>query len=116
MARTGRPKVDHDKRTGTTRGAAKGYASSRLAHIVVCNRCPATTKLEVHHKDRNWRNNAPENLEKLCRDCHIEEHLEELRVGGRAAALKQEFCSCGKPHLARGMCRAHYLRWYRKQQ
>ena len=42
-----------------------------------CNRCGYETHpeiLHVHHKDRNTRNNKPENLEILCPNCHTWEH------------------------------------------
>ncbi len=28
----------------------------------------------VHHKDRNWQNNEPDNLTLLCRACHVKAH------------------------------------------
>jgi len=31
--------------------------------------------LEVHHKNRNRKNNEIENLELICPNCHAEEHL-----------------------------------------
>ena len=31
-------------------------------------------KLTFHHKDGNPRNNSPDNLETLCRECHDKEH------------------------------------------
>lgn len=48
-----------------------------------CVRCGSEEDLTVHHKDRSGRggeehNNDPENLETVCRRCHIEEHREEL--------------------------------------
>ncbi|MHB1769558.1 MAG: HNH endonuclease [Minisyncoccota bacterium] len=41
-----------------------------------CERCGYDTKeiLNVHHKDRNHENNAMNNLELLCPNCHAEEH------------------------------------------
>lgn len=33
--------------------------------------------LVVHHKDRNRLNNAVENLEILCLNCHAEEHIND---------------------------------------
>lgn len=43
----------------------------------VCNRCGYDKHeqvLEVHHKDRNRKNNKISNLEVLCANCHVEEH------------------------------------------
>lgn len=42
-----------------------------------CGRCQSEDKLEVHHKDRNRSNNEIENLEVLCRECHVDEHKGE---------------------------------------
>lgn len=41
-----------------------------------CNRCGFSDRraIVVHHKDRNRRNNKPENLEALCCNCHSIEH------------------------------------------
>jgi hypothetical protein len=49
------------------------------AHGEQCQRCDSNRNLNVHHKDRNRRNNAAENLEVLCRSCHNREH----KLGGR---------------------------------
>lgn len=35
-----------------------------------CERCGRDAR-DVHHRDGDWRNNAPQNLERLCDvDCH----------------------------------------------
>jgi 5-methylcytosine-specific restriction endonuclease McrA len=39
-----------------------------------CMQCDATNDLVVHHVDRNNENHDLENLETLCRDCHVKEH------------------------------------------
>ncbi len=42
-----------------------------------CNRCPYDKYkevLQVHHKDKNRKNNSISNLEVLCPTCHAEEH------------------------------------------
>lgn len=40
--------------------------------LPVCSRCSYNNEivLAVHHKDGNRKNNNPENLEWLCRNCH----------------------------------------------
>lgn len=40
-----------------------------------CEQCGSTDKLTVHHKDGNFTNNAPENLELLC-----DKHHKKVRV------------------------------------
>lgn len=54
---------------------------------VPCVKC-AAAKSERHHKDGNTRNNAPENIERLCRRCHMlsDEHREGTIA--RAKALR----------------------------
>ena len=51
----------------------------------VCNRCgkPVTlTTSQVHHKDRNKKNNTLYNLEILCVKCHRLEHVvRDLKTG-----------------------------------
>ncbi len=41
-----------------------------------CERCGYGTfeVLQVHHKNRNRKDNRPENLELVCPNCHFEEH------------------------------------------
>jgi 5-methylcytosine-specific restriction endonuclease McrA len=36
-----------------------------------CSVCLATTELEVHHVDGDWRNDDPSNLTTLCHDHHV---------------------------------------------
>lgn len=44
-----------------------------------CERCTYSKKevLQVHHRDRNRRNNKNSNLELVCPNCHYEEHYLE---------------------------------------
>jgi len=44
-----------------------------------CERCGFNICkiLQVHHKDRNRKNNATDNLEVLCPNCHAKEHYME---------------------------------------
>ena len=44
-----------------------------------CEACGSTTRLHVHHKDRNWRNDDPANLMTLCASCHLKLHWREDR-------------------------------------
>lgn len=41
---------------------------------VRCSRCKSRSHLHYHHVDRNWKNDAPENVEVLCAGCHRHEH------------------------------------------
>jgi DNA-binding transcriptional ArsR family regulator len=53
----------------------------------ICESCgfiPAhDVQLEIHHKDRNRSNNAPENLQTLCANCHALVHAGSPRPGIR---------------------------------
>jgi hypothetical protein len=90
-----------------------------------CERCgfaPTDPRqLHVHHRDRDRTNNAPENLETLCANCHALEHVGD-RVAteptGEFAELSRQFhndvalefaalVKCGQPAglTMRAMCR-----------
>ena len=63
-------------------------------------------RLEIHHIDGDWSNNALENLETLCLPCHKEHHK------------PHRICSvegCGGAHAAKGLCRPHYSAAYDKE-
>jgi len=71
-----------DERNPAWKGGGKGYwrakgrkvAYANLSHN--CNRCISIWKLEIHHKDKNVKNNSLSNLEILCGKCHRIEHLD----------------------------------------
>jgi hypothetical protein len=47
-----------------------------------CERCGSTTHLNCHHKDFNHNNNREENIQTLCRTCHMGTHaLARLNKG-----------------------------------
>lgn len=61
-----------------------------------CVRCGSSEKLCVHHKDKRGRNvprllknNASENLETLCRKCHMNTHREDLLRARRANGYRR---------------------------
>lgn len=83
------------------------------AHGEICNRCGDTDGLEVHHIDRNRRNNRPDNLEVLCRKCHANEHH---GIGDRWSRDWDQCRECGRrdrKHAAKGLCSAC---WQMKRQ
>lgn len=53
------------------KGGTGWYKTQRKA---ACERCGATKKLVVHHRDENRQNNTPSNLETLCHRCHQTHH------------------------------------------
>jgi len=39
-----------------------------------CCICKSREELEVHHKDKDWKNNCDSNLVTLCKPCHTHTH------------------------------------------
>ena len=56
-----------------------------------CERCDNTLRLEMHHKDRDQKNNDPSNLETLCKSCHKKEH-----INAKAMASTRKSVSLGE--------------------
>lgn len=50
-------------------------------HLVTktCTKCGNQEATKIHHLDRNSKNNKPQNLVKLCKDCHVLIH-KELKI------------------------------------
>ena len=48
-----------------------------------CEICGGSRHLVVHHIDGNRKNNAPENLVKICRSCHAQVHGLTRNFGGK---------------------------------
>ena len=62
-----------------------GLSCKEAARIVRevgrCQRCDhdgSDSRLGIHHKDRNKRNQKPSNLEVLCHRCHMQKHRNEI--------------------------------------
>jgi 5-methylcytosine-specific restriction protein A len=77
---------DYDAHRGSA--AERGYTATwakvrnwKLARDPLCQRCQAKgidrAAALVHHRDRDSRNSLEENLESLCKDCHVTEHKNE---------------------------------------
>jgi len=39
-----------------------------------CETCQTKKATDIHHKDENILNNKPENLQEICRSCHMKLH------------------------------------------
>lgn len=55
---------------------SNAHASARNINNLIlkkdsCEICGSVENLDIHHKDGNWRNNNLDNLQCLCRSCHI---------------------------------------------
>lgn len=58
---------------GLSANGAKRFVES-AGRCQECDGDGSESRLEVHHKDRDKRNQAPENLIVLCHRCHMQEH------------------------------------------
>lgn len=60
-----------DKNSNWKNGVSVNYYKKLKLNIDYCEKCGSRDKkLEVHHIDKNRKNNNIENLVKLCTDCH----------------------------------------------
>ena len=80
-----------------------------------CILCGSLHLICVHHKDKKGkgykkheRNDSLENLETLCHKCHRAEH----RIYDKVCTEND----CNNIHFSRGMCRPHYMKWYKGDQ
>jgi len=78
-----------------------------------CEKCLSKYKLQVHHIDHNWSNNAKSNIQTLCRKCHIAHHQKTGEIW--AKNLNKKPCRvCNEPYKdgsSRGdLCNKHRLR------
>jgi ssDNA-binding Zn-finger/Zn-ribbon topoisomerase 1 len=58
--------------------ASSKFSQRERSKAGACERCgfDEVEILQLHHKDRNRRNNKAENLETLCPNCHFREHFQ----------------------------------------
>lgn len=75
---------------------------TRSGHLVrarkhlkkACEQCGTSVRLGIHHKNRNWSDDSPDNLETLCSSCHTKLHL---AAGDISRNLPPRPCRyCGK--------------------
>lgn len=66
---------------------------ARLLLKSACERCGTKQKLSIHHYDRNWRNNSPENLITLCSSCHTKLHHETGDIVKRLTPKSCPICA-----------------------
>ena len=58
--------------------AARFRAEARKIKTKInCDECGSKTKLQIHHKDKNYKNNNLNNLAVLCFKCHRDLHSKE---------------------------------------
>jgi hypothetical protein len=70
----------------TSRGAHQTLAREHLKDS--CEGCGTSERLEIHHKDEDWKNNSEQNLSTLCRSCHMKLHWSQWRSRGHQGPLR----------------------------
>lgn len=95
------------ERANATRGAFSKRARRFLKRS--CEQCGTPERLAVHHKDRNWRNNAPANLMTLCASCHTLLHHAAGDIN--PSRLPPPCRVCGEPSARRDLCGRHLQRF-----
>jgi len=83
-AREAAAESERARETAAERGYDHRWSKIRIMKLnrdPLCERCLAmgreTPAVLVHHRDRNPKNNAPENHESLCMECHDREHISD---------------------------------------
>jgi ribosomal protein L37E len=110
------PRFPRGQENGAWKGNAIRTASGRsrartLYQIGPCERCGQASH-DRHHKDDNTKNNHPDNIEILCRRCHmmIDGRLDKLRKLGkprkRSALVNCQRCGREFFPLRKGRCEA----------
>jgi 5-methylcytosine-specific restriction endonuclease McrA len=73
-----------------------GLSAKEAARIVRsvgrCQRCNgdgSESRLGIHHKDRDKKNQRPSNLEVLCHRCHMQEHAAAGETGWQVYRRKR---------------------------
>ena len=62
-------------------GLSAREAAKRRAEVGACQACGSTERLDIHHRDRNKRNQDPSNIAVLCHQCHMQEHAKAGETG-----------------------------------
>ena len=52
-----------------------------VGHCQLCSHDGSESRLDIHHKDRNKKNQKPSNIEVLCHRCHMKEHADAKETG-----------------------------------
>lgn len=83
--------ADHPNWKGDDASLRTKYRRAGKYPLTQCERCPEPGAIR-HHRDRDPGNDAPENIEILCKACHTQEHDRRLvKVGdGRGALILNE--------------------------
>lgn len=92
----------------TVPGDQNGRRQAAKTTKPACEICGRnSTRLCVHHKDENPRNNEKSNLITLCGSCHGRCHSPNYTKMGR---LREPCKYCTKPSARQGLCNTHLSR------
>src|SRR3990167_3751136 len=61
----------------TTRGSYNREARKLFlasGKLLICENCQTTKKIQIHHKDKDYKNQDINNLQPLCGECHAKHH------------------------------------------
>lgn len=70
----------HRRQEDLNRARSSFHRGARKHLKEYCAICGTTQNLQVHHLDRNIKNNTEENLQTLCRSCHMRLHWQQRRL------------------------------------
>ncbi len=100
----------NEKNPRYNKGESAGYIK-RLADksvidsgrsLNLCEKCSKEEtnprKIQPHHKDRNRKNNNPNNLIVLCKSCHVKTHHNDYKTERKCCFCGQLFMSKKKNH------------------
>lgn len=65
-------------------GLSARAAARIVREVGQCQNCGhdgGESRLDIHHKDRDKKNQNPDNLEVLCHRCHMQEHAAAKETG-----------------------------------
>lgn len=101
-------------RRGPRKENVNEHASRQRARLMVakikCEKCGTTSGLlDVHHRDLNVMNNKTDNLQVLCRSCHLKIHR---KVPVKKCSVK----GCERNSRSNGMCARHNLQSWREKK
>lgn len=106
-----------DAQIGTKRKRARAIIRDLGTH---CTRCGQQKPLERHHIDGDTGNNDVENIQILCRRCHMEidGRLEKVRLLSPAVKPPKPCAECGRLYkpLRKGLCHSCSERKRRSQR
>ena len=47
--------------------------------LLICENCQTTKNIQIHHKDKDYKNQDINNLQPLCGKCHAKHHYPEKK-------------------------------------